>query len=352
MATWQRFVTDEGTNGVDPNATLTLDGALGGSAPGDFNPANITSIDLFLSLTGSGWDDDSWGASAYECRYSGGQIAIGAISTSGNQNTTVTDGPDTDGTPATGNTPDTIRTTLTYDKTKGADGGSVQCDNASYIIITYTPAGITGSGAITEGSDDASGIGAVLVAGTGAISEVSDNTAGSGDVLISGSGAITEQPDDVIGLGTVLVSGGGAIAELTDEATGVGNVLVAGAGAITEQPDSASGAGAVLVSGSAAITEQPDDVAGTGNVLVSGAGAITELADDATGSGTVGEDITGLGAIIESSDSATGAGTILISGSGAIAEVSDVMSNVVITARAQRRITPGPRYAVTRSSTK
>lgn len=144
MATWQVFVNDQATNGVDPNVTLTLDGGMDfSSPPGDFSWSNITAVQFYGSITGSGWGDDSWGTVLLQLRHSGGTIASISWSTSGNQNTTITTGPTTDPSPSTGFTALGMRCSLSYNKVKGADGGSIRMDNASYVVITYTPSGTT-----------------------------------------------------------------------------------------------------------------------------------------------------------------------------------------------------------------
>lgn len=150
----------------------------------------------------------------------------------------------------------------------------------------------------------------------------------SGTVAVSGSGALTESADVATGTGTVAVSGVGTTTEGNDApVVGTGTVKVTGIGTISEGADSATGVGVILGYGLSAIHEGVDIVAGAGTVAVTGSGASTENADSSSGAGGVMG--VGVGPIIESSDSVAGAGVVSVaSGTDNIKENGDSVAGI------------------------
>ena len=81
---------------------------------------------------------------------------------------------------------------------------------------------------------------------------LAEESTGAAESGATGSGAVQENPDTASGTGTVgdAASGSGAVVEPPDTASGTGTALdrVVGTGTATEDPDTASGTGTVITS--------------------------------------------------------------------------------------------------------
>jgi len=147
------------------------------------------------------------------------------------------------------------------------------------VTSLAAPSVISGTGAVTEAPDVASGSGTVLTFGTGAVTETADTASGSGTVLTFGTGAVTEASDTVSSTGLVITPGTGAVTEAPDTASGTGVVALIANGAVTETADTVSGTGTLQLAGTGAVTEAADTVSGVANIKVSGIGTLLESAD-------------------------------------------------------------------------
>lgn len=103
------------------------------------------------------------------------------------------------------------------------DGAQIELGLLPIVGATNT---VTGTAAITEANDTASGLGTQgnTATGTGSVTESNDTASASGELRFTGTAAITESDDTASGLGTQgsTATGTAAITESDDTASGVG----------------------------------------------------------------------------------------------------------------------------------
>ncbi len=157
-----------------------------------------------------------------------------------------------------------------------------------YSIAASGGSTITGSAAIDESSDIASGSGSISIAGSAGSAEGTDTASGAGGVSIAGAASATESADAASATGAAgsSITGSGSASEGADIAAGTGAVSIVGAGAAAEQADTPSGAGAISVSATGSVHEGADTAAAAGSLSIAGAATATEGIDTASGTGS------------------------------------------------------------------
>ena len=193
MATWVRT-----GNGILPTATdsnltanVTLDN---GTAPADFDPAGVTSVQIDWRLTIAGLSDDTW-TDHQEATLRSVAVTVATVdggnatrTANGNYDHSLTDNsPNTGLTVAQwegatfGNTGNPSTVMATYNQTKGKDGTTATIPVANIVVtITYTPGAIDFTGSTTAASSTGSGTLAVDHNFTGSTTAASATPTGFG----------------------------------------------------------------------------------------------------------------------------------------------------------------------------
>lgn len=144
---------------------------------------------------------------------------------------------------------------------------SVYAPTETPVWFTDAGGGITGTAAITDGSDTAAASGLITHLGISAITESGDVAAAIGYLSHLGTAAVTEGADAASAAGRITHTATAAVTEGSDTAEAIGTVgvtSITGTASITEAGDTATAIGYLSHLGSAAITESGDIAAATG----------------------------------------------------------------------------------------
>ena len=209
--------------------------------------------------------------------------------------------------------------------------GSTTGEGAQLFTLAFEDTTLTGSAAISEAADTASGAGTITNVGSATITLASDTTATTGGPVVLGSGSITLAGDTAATTGGPVLLGSGSVTLAGDIISAAGNVILLGSGSLTDGTDSLSGTATSTLFGSGSITLSGDSISAAGNVILIGSGSLSEDLDTASGAGT----ITNVGSLAATDgvDSSTSAGGPVLIGSGSIAGASDTISatgNVIL----------------------
>ena len=159
------------------------------------------------------------------------------------------------------------------------------------VVAVSGGSGVSGTAAVTLGSDTSSATGTTTVKGSAAPTLGNDTSSATGVVgSVSGTAAITLGNDTSSAQGTTSIGGTGAVTLGNDTATASGAVgsAVTGTAAITLGNDTSTAQGTTKILGSAAITLGSDFSTTQGTTKILGSAAITLGDDFATAFGTSG----------------------------------------------------------------
>jgi len=119
---------------------------------------------------------------------------------------------------------------------------------------------ISGTAAITDGSEIISATGQTEVSGTLSVTDRSETLAVEGATIVSGAASITEAAEDVSATGEVKIAGTASLADGTQEVVIVGQNDVTGSLSFADLAAEIAATGAVEVRGSLALTDAGESI--------------------------------------------------------------------------------------------
>lgn len=221
---------------------------------------------------------------------------------------------------------------------------------------------ITGTAAVTSGSDAAAATSATVITGTGTAQSGGDAAAATGKAQaivpsrtrkipmhpgrgpynflkykkssrntaitvnpITGTAAVQSGGDLASASGTSTITGTAAPQSANESASAAGSPVASGAAAVASASDASAASGSPVISGTAAARSANDLAAASQNAApVTGTAAVLSGGDVAAASGS--PIISGTGAPVTKSDSAAAVASLLVTGFGAVFSLGDLAS--------------------------